>query len=117
MLITEAERKDAVKEVANLICSTGLKAVIFRCTPGEKLYGSDDEQFITVGEIAVEMVQTPPEELAGKIDASISVLPDENIQTEDRLFLNGLTYRIQTITEESFFGIITHKVAKLVKIN
>jgi hypothetical protein len=62
-------------------------------------------------------VPTPPADLAGKIDATASVLPDADIRAEDRLEINGVMFRIQTVTPESLFGIVTHQRLELVRLH
>ena len=111
MLLTEPEKEQAVRDVRELIISSGITASVLRIVPGENLYGSDDQEYAQIATIPVEIVHTPPEDLAGKIDATVSVLP------EDRLQIETVTYRIQTLEEEHFFGATTHKSIKLVKIH
>lgn len=52
-----------------------------------------------------------------KIDALACVLPDADVQGEDRLAADWETYRIQSVEEEHFFGTVTHKNLQLVKLN
>ena len=117
MLLTDREKEQAVKDVRELIVSSGVTATVLRIVPGENLYGSDDQEYSPIGSIPVEIVHTPPEDLAGKIDATISVLPEADVLPEDRLQIETVTYRIQTLEEEHFFGVITHQSIKLVKIH
>ena len=116
-LLTDQEKAEAVAEVGKLIRASGQSAWVQRISPGERLYGSDDEPFIDLVEIPIELTETPPEDLGKNIDASCSVLPEADIFTEDRLVTGGATYRIQSIEPEHFFGTITHKSVKLVKIH
>jgi len=85
--------------------------------PGERLYGTDDAEYAEASLIPLELNETPPEELSGKIDALACVLPDTDVQGEDRLATGRETYRIQSVEEEHFFGTITHKKLQLVKLN
>lgn len=117
MLLTEQEKEQAMKDVKELIVSSGITATILRIVPGENLYGSDDQEYAPIGSIPVEIIHTPPEDLAGKIDATVSVLSEADVLPEDRLQIETVTYRIQTLEEEHFFGITTHKFIKLVKIH
>lgn len=116
-LLTEQEKTEAVAEVGNLIRSSGHTAWIQRVSPGERLYGTEDESFVDLAEIPIELTETPPEDLGKNIDASCSVLPDADIFREDRLVISGETYRIQSVEDEHFFGTTTHKSLKLVKIH
>ncbi len=116
-LLTAREKEEAVAEVGRLIRSSGQTAWVQRVSPGERLYGTEDESFVDLTEIPLEITETPPEDLGKNIDASCSVLPNAEIFTEDRLVISGETYRIQSIEDEHFFGTITHKLLKLVKIH
>jgi hypothetical protein len=117
MLLSEKERAEAVADVARLILSSGQTAMAQRIVPGERLYGSDDETYSDVAEIPLELSETPPEELSDKIDAMASVLPDSDVLGEDRLVAASETYRIQSVEEANFFGVVTHKILQLVKLH
>jgi len=116
-LLTDQEKAEAVAEVAQLIRASGQTAWVQRVSPGDRIYGSDEESFIDLAEIPVELIETPPIDLGKNIDASCSVLPEADIHAEDRLIIGGETYRIQAIEDEHFFGVVTHKSVKLVKIH
>ena len=116
-LLTDQEKALAVAEVGRLIRSSGQTAWTQRVFPGERLYGTEDESFVDLAEIPIEFTETPPEDLGKNIDANCSVLPDADLFAEDRLAISGETYRIQSIEKEYFFGTITHKSLKLVKIH
>lgn len=117
MLLTEAELKDAAREIEKIILSSRQTAVVQRALAGEKLYATDDGQFIEVGQIAVELLPTSPEDLSGKIDATVAMLPSEDIRTEDRLVIADTVYRVQTVVAEHLFGTVTYQTAKLVKLS
>ena len=114
MLLNDRERAEAVTDVARLILSSGQTARILRVVTGERLYGTDDAE---ISVIPLELNETPPEELSGKIDALACVLPDADVRGEDRLAADRETYRIQSVEEEHFFGTVTHKNLQLVKLN
>ncbi len=114
--MSEKERTEAAADVARLVLSSGQTAMVQRIVPGERLYGSDDETYSDIAEIPLELSETPPEELSDKIDAVASVLPDADVLGEDRLVVDGRTYRIQSVKEAHFFGAITHKILKLVSL-
>jgi hypothetical protein len=116
MLLNDRERAEAVADVARLILSSGQTARILRVVPGERLYGTDDAEYTEISVIPLELNETPPEELSGKIDALACVLPDADVRGEDRLARRE-TYRIQSVEEEHFFGTVTHKNLQLVKLN
>ncbi len=74
MLLTDRERAEAVADVARLILASGQTAKVQRMVPGERLYGSDDATYSDIAVIPLELDETPPEELSGKIDAVANVL-------------------------------------------
>ena len=111
MLLTELEKEQAVRDVRELIISSGITASVLRIVPGENLYGSDDQEYAQIATIPVEIVHTPLEDLAGKIDATVSVLPEADVLPDDRLQIETVTYRIQTLEEEHFFGATTHNLS------
>lgn len=94
MLLNDRERAEAVTDVARLILSSGQTARILRVVPGERLYGTDDAEYTEISVIPLELNETPPEELSGKIDALACVLPDADVQGEDRLAADWETYQI-----------------------
>ena len=117
MLLTEQERAGVVADVARLILASGQTAMVQRIMPGERLYGSDDATYGDMGEIPLELDETPPEELSGKIDAMADVLPDADVLGEDRLVTESGTYKIQSVEPEHFFGAVTHKILQLVTLH
>ena len=117
MLLTERERAQAVADVARLIIASGQTAKVQRMVPGERLYGSDDATYSDVAEIPLELDETPPEALSGKIDAVADVLPDADVLGEDRLVTDSGTYKVQSVEPAHFFGAVTHKILQLVKLH
>ncbi len=116
-LLSGPECASAVSDVRAMICSSGQMATVLRRDVGENLFGHDAETFNEVGTLPLELNRTPPEDLPGDIDAVASVLPEADVQDEDRLTLEGETYRIQTIVEERLFAVVTHKSLRLVQID
>jgi len=116
-LLRDLEKIRAAEDVKELILASGQEAVLLRAVPGERLYGSDDASFAEVGTFPLEFVETPPEDLNNKIDAVACVLPGQDVQPEDRVQSGGDTFRVQTVEEERLFGVITHKVLKLVRLH
>ncbi len=116
-LVTESERAQAVADVRAIILAAGQEALVTRPVPGERLYGADDAEYAPVGAIPVECVPTPPEELSQKIDGTAHVLPEADVQPQDRLAIAGMTYRVQAIREECWFGVATHKTLSLVRLH
>lgn len=116
-LLTDPERNRAAEDVRALILSSGQEALLLRAVPGERLYGSDDASYAEVGTIPLEFVETPPEDLNNKIDAVACVLPDADVRPEDHVRADGGEFRLQTVEEERLFGVVTHKVLKLVRLH
>ncbi len=116
-LLSNEERAAAARDVRELILGSGQEVVLLRSTPGEKLYGSDDEAFTEVGRFPGEIVLAPAKDLKQDIDGVASVLPELDIRPEDRLRFGGIDYRVQTVKDESLFGIVTHRIAEMVRIH
>ena len=114
-MLTQAEKEQAAREVRALIVGSDQTAILQRPT-GSRLYGSDDQAVVEVGTLAVEVVETPAVDLARNIDATGHVLPGADIKLADRLRLDGVEYRIQSIKRENLFGVTTHQVVKLVQL-
>jgi len=115
--VSETEQRQAVADVRAIILAAGQQAAIMRAVPGERLYGTDESEFITIGVIPVECVPTPPEELAQKIDGTANVLPEADVLAKDHLTVGGQPYRVQAVREERWFGVVTHKVISLVRFH
>ena len=116
-LLSNREKNVVAEDVKDLIAASDQEATQLRTTPGERLYGSDDLSFAEVGTFPLEFIETPAEDLAQKIDASACVLPDLDIRPEDRLSVGADKFRVQSVQEERCFGMVTHKVIKLVRLH
>lgn len=113
-LLSRCEQAQAVAQIRDMITSSSQTAVLLRKQEGENLYGTDEGEFAEVCSFPIELNQTPPTDLAKKIDARASVLPELDARATDRIHSAGVEYRIQTVVEESLFGIMTHKTLDLV---
>ena len=127
-LLTDNEKIQAAEDVRDLILASGQEAILLRSQPGGRLYGSDDATYTEAGSFPLEFVETPPEDLNNKIDAVACVLPDVDIRPEDHLRAPACRdvrgagrddgeFRVQTVEEERLFGVVTHKVLKLVRLH
>ena len=114
---SEAERRQALADVRAIILAAGQEAQVSRPVAGERLYGTDAAEYAPVGAISLECVPTPPEELSQKIDGTAHLLPDADVQVQDRLSMAGVTYRVQAIRPELWFGVVTHQVVSLVRLH
>ena len=116
-LLSDPERLAAAADVRELIVSSGQAATLLRAQHGERLYGSDDALFAEVSIFKLEFVLTTREDMVNKIDATACVLPELDIQSEDRIRVGTEDYRVQSVVEESLFGVVTHKTLKLVRLH
>ncbi len=116
-LLTQGEKALAAGDVRDLILASGQEADLLRIEPGERLYGSDDASYAKVGSFALEFVDIPPEDLSHKIDAVACVLPEVDVRPEDHVQESEITFRVQTVEVQRLFGVLTHKVLKLVRLH
>jgi hypothetical protein len=116
-LLSDVEKAAAAGDVRELITSSGQTATLLRRASGEKLYGSDEGEFMEVCAFALEFTATPPIDIAKRADALACVLPELDVRMEDRVRFEGQDYRVQTVAEQSLFGVVTHKVLELVKLH
>ena len=116
-LLTDGEKALAAGDVRDLILASDQQVDLLRSEPGERLYGSDDASYAEVGSFRLEFVQIPPEDLNQKIDAVACVLPEVDIRPEDHVRGNEVTFRVQTVEVQRLFGVLTHKVLKLVRLH
>jgi len=116
-LLSSAEQALAAAQVRELIMSSGQTGVLLRKQDVENLYGTDEGQFDEIGSFQMEMNRTPPVDLVKKTDATASVLPELDVRVTDRVRSVGVEYRVQTVVEESLFGVVTHKTLELVRLN
>jgi hypothetical protein len=124
-ILTDAEKAAAAADVRKMILAAGQRGR--RLVPpasGERLYGSDEQEYEDAGDVTFEFVPTPAETL-NKLgaDAVVSMLPDEAVEVNDRLRFEGDgalhlgtdVFRVITVVEERLFGVVTHKSVHLVK--
>jgi hypothetical protein len=116
-ILTDPEKTSASAEVRELITASGQEAALLRKNSDEELYGSDDGEFSEVCLFPLEFTETPQDDLSKAVDGSACVLPDLDVRLEDRVRFSGVDYRVQTIAEQSLFGVITHNVLELVKVH
>lgn len=116
-MLSDAERAQAIADVRALIVGSGQRATVLRAVPGERLFGSDAAERTPAGEVAIELLPDPAEDLAQKIDATASLPPDSDVRNEDHLMIEGEAYRVQSLQPERLFGAVTHVVAALVRVH
>ena len=125
VVLSEAEAAAAIADVREMILAAGQSGR--RLTPppsGERLFGSNEQDYVDAGEIVFEFVPKPAETLKKLgADAVVSMLPEQAIKVNDRvpfdgdgaLHLGTNVFRVITIVEERLFGAVTHKSVHLVK--
>lgn len=116
-LLSDVEKAAAAADVRELITSSGHTAILLRKQTGENLYGSDEGEFAEVCSFPLELSETPPKDLAKQADALASVLPELDVRVEDRVRFASRDFRVQTVSPQSLFGVLTHKVLELVKLH
>jgi hypothetical protein len=116
-LLSDVEKATAAWDVRELVTSSGQTAALLRKQMDGNLYGSDEGEFIEVCTFVLEFVATPPADLAKRVDALACVLPELDVRVEDRVRFEGRDYRVQTVAEQSLFGVMTHKVLELVVLH
>jgi len=124
-ILTEAEKASILADVSQIILAAGQRGHrLVPPTGGERLYGSDEQDYVDAGEFAYEFVPKPQETLkAMGADAVISVVPEQALEVNDRLTFEGGgathlgtdTFNVLTVVEERLFGLVTHKTVQLVK--
>ena len=116
-LLSDVEKAAAAADVRELITSSGQTATLLRKQVGESLYGSDEGEFAEVCVFPLELSETPPVDIAKRADAAVSVLPELDVRVEDRVRFDGRDFRVQTVSPQSLFGVLTHKVLELVVLH
>ncbi len=123
-LLTDTVKAAAVADVRAMILAAGQTG--HRLVPPtgvERLYGSDEQEYVDAGAFPYEFVPQPQERLkAMGADAVISVLPEQVIEQNDRVTFEGVgethlgtnTFEVLTVVEERLFGALTHKTVQLV---
>ena len=103
---------------AELITSSGQIGKRYVPDPtAERIYGTDDAPFVLDCEFPFEFVETPPQLLTTqKTDATISVLPEQEINEGDHVEFEGVQYKVLTVEALNVFGVISHKVITVAKL-
>lgn len=116
-LLSDVEKAAAAAEVRELITSSEQTASLLRKQAGENLYGSDEGEFTEVCTFALEFTATPPVDIAKRAEALACVLSELDVRACDRVRFECQDYRVQTVAEQSLFGVVTHKVLELVALH
>ena len=118
MLLSEADKKFIAESTAELITSSGQTGKRYVPDPSaEKIYGTDDAPFVLDCEFPFEFVETPPQILTSqKTDATISVLPEQEISEGDHVEFSGVQYKVLTVEAFNVFAVVSHKVVTVAKL-
>lgn len=116
-ILTDLEKAAAAADVRALITASGQTAALLRKQTGENLYGSDEGEFTEVCTFDLEFTATPPADIAKRADALACVLPELDVRVEDRVHIQGRDFRVQTVSPQSLFGVVTHKALELVALH
>ena len=118
MLLSNKDKAFIAECTAELITSSGQTGKRYvPDTAAEKIYGTDDAPFVLDCEFPFEFVETPPQLLrTQKTDATISVLPEQEINEGDHVEFEGVQYKALTVEALNVFGVISHKVITVAKL-
>jgi len=103
--------------VRELIESTGQTGIRYTPDPSvENLYEKDSIPYLTGEEFPLEWQMLPADTLTKmKADAVINILPEQALNVEDRVRIEGETYKVLSVEKQNCFGTVSHKSIRLVK--
>jgi len=118
MLLSDKDKEFIAICAAELIASSGQTGKRYVADPAaEKIYGAGDAPFVFDCEFPFEFVETPAQLLTTqKTDATISVLPDQEINEGDHIEYEGVRYKVLTVESLNVFGVISHKVVTVARL-
>ena len=118
MLLSEKDKAFIAECTAELITSSGQIGKRYVPDPNaEKIYGTGDTPFVLDCEFPFEFVETPPQILTTqKTDATISVLPDQELREGDHIEFQGVQYKALTVEALNVFGVVSHKVVTVARL-
>jgi len=118
MLLSNKDKAFIAECTAELITSSGRTGKRYVPDPSaERIYGTDDAPFVLDGEFPFEFVETPPQILTTqKTDATISILPDQEICEGDHIEFDGIRYKALTVETMNVFGVVSHKVVTVARL-
>jgi len=118
MLLSEMDKAFIAECTAKLITSSGQTGKRYVPDPSaEKIYGTDDAPFVLDCEFPFEFVETPTQLLTTqKTDATISVLPNQEISEGDHVEFQGVQYKVLTVESLNVFGVVSHKVVTVARL-
>ncbi len=116
-LLTEKDKDFVSDNVQVLIENSGQTGT--RHTPdpnAENLYGRNEVPYLA-GEVFPLERQLLSADTLTKMgaDAVINLLPNQLLNQEDRVEINGAMYKVLSVEKQNCFGAISHKTVRLVK--
>ncbi|MFQ5647431.1 MAG: hypothetical protein ACE5GM_10910 [bacterium] len=116
-MLRRGEAIEAAESVKALIESSGTLGTRYTPDPAaENLFGNDDIDYIVGDDFPLERQLLPADTLTKlSADAVINVLPDQELNPEDRVDIDGQLYKVLSVEEQNCFGTVTHKTVRLVK--
>jgi len=116
-LLSEKDSGFIGGNVRELIESSGQTGI--RYIPdlnAENLYGKDSIPYLAAEEFPLEWQMLLADTLTKmKADAVINILPEQALNVEDRLKIEGEMYKVLSTEEQNCFGTVSHKTVRLVK--
>jgi len=118
MTLLAAKDKGFITDnVRELILSSGLIGARYTPDPAvESLYGLDDIPYAAGESFPLELQSHPAETLTKmRADAVINILPEQELNTEDRVEISSVMYKMLSVEKQNCFGTISHKTIRLVR--
>jgi hypothetical protein len=116
-LLSDRDKDFLSGNVRELIENSG--ETVTRHTPdpdAENLYGKNDVPYIAGEEFPLERQILPADTLTKmSADAVINILPDQELNPEDRVEIDNIIYKVVSVEEQNCFGAVSHKTVRLVR--
>lgn len=116
-LLNQSDKDFIIGTVKELIETT--EVIAMRWIPDESvenLYGKNDIPYIEDKKIPVVLISLPADKLEKmKADIVVNILPDQVINKQDRLFINGQMYKVVFFRPKNCHGAVNHQNVRLVK--
>jgi len=118
MGLLAAKDKDFIAgNVRELIKNSGQSGI--RYVPdetAENLYGRNDVPYIENESFPLELQNLPADTLTKMAaDAVVNILPEQELNPQDRMDIGGVMYKVLSVEEQNCFGVVSHKTVRLVR--
>lgn len=82
----------------------------------ENLYGKNGVSYVEDESFSLELQNLSAETLTKlTADAIVNILPEQELNPQDRVQINGSMYKALSVEEQNCFGVVSHKTVRLVK--